>query len=133
MAACSGQNSDSPPTESVAKPDNELMRVISGEVLYRERMMLPPGATVHVVLEDQSRMDVAATPITDYTLTAEGGPPYPFRLVYAPDAVDPRLRYGVRAKIEHEGTLLFTSTEHIDPFARDPETPLQIVVTRVGQ
>ena len=108
-------------------PDNSLMRVISGEVFYRERMALPPGAEVIVTLEDQSRADAPATLITDYTHIVDGPPPYPFRLVVDPSAMDERMRYGLRAKILNDGELMFTSTEHVDPFA---EGPIRIMVVR---
>lgn len=118
--------------EAEQKPGNTLMRVISGEVMYRERMLLPPGAEVIVILEDQSRMDVAATEITSYTHIADGGPPYPFRLVFDPRVIDDRMRYGVRARIEHQGKLMFTSTEHIDPFAATEGEKLKVMVSRTG-
>jgi putative lipoprotein len=129
LAACSDK--EEPMADATQEPDNSLMRVISGEVMYRERMALPPGAKVIVTLEDQSRADAPATVLTDYTHIVDGdGPPYSFRLVYNPAAIDERMRYGVRAKIEHEGELLFSSTEHIDPFA---DGPLEIMVTRQGR
>lgn len=131
LSACS--DSATPPASSAPQtPDNSLMRVISGDVLYRERMALPPGAVVKVVLEDQSRMDVPATVLAEYTHNVDGAPPYPFRLVFDPSAIDERMRYGLRARIEHEGELMFTSTEHIDPFAGEPGERITIMVTRAG-
>ena len=116
-------------TESAREPDNSLMRVISGEVWYRERIALPPGAEVIVTLEDQSRADAPATIITDYTHIVDGQGPYTFRLVYDPTAIDDRMTYGLRARIEHDGELMFTSTEHIDPFTGEP---IRIMVSRTG-
>lgn len=129
-----GCSESAPPQndDGVQAPDNSRMRVISGTVTYRERMALPPGAVVRVVLEDQSRMDAPATVITDYTHVVDGAPPYPFRLVFEPSVIDDRMRYGLRARIEHEGRLEFTSTEHIDPFAGAPGEPVEIMVHRVG-
>jgi len=118
--------------ETKMTPDNTLMRVISGTVMYRERMMLPPGTQVIVVLEDQSRMDAPATEITRYTHNVDGGPPYPFRLVIDPTKIDDRMTYGLRARVENEGKLMFTSTEHIDPFALPAGEPIEIMVTRTG-
>jgi len=103
------------------EPDNTVLQVISGEVWYRERIALPPGAEVTVLLEDQSRADAKATVITDYTHVVDGkAPPYSFRLVFDPSAIDERMTYGLRARIEMDGNLLFTSTEYIDPFAGEP-------------
>jgi putative lipoprotein len=115
---------------SAQQPDNSLMRVISGEVFYRERIALPPGAKVIVSLEDQSRADAPATIIADYTHVVNGPGPYTFRLVYNPTAINDRMTYGLRARIEREGTLLFTSTERIDPFAGKPGEPVRILVSQ---
>ncbi len=128
LTACS--NLETPMAEPSQKPDNSLMRVISGEVWYRERIALPPGAEVLVTLEDQSRMDAPATVITGYTHIVDGPGPYVFRLVYDPAGIDERMRYGLRARIEHDGELLFISTEHIDAFALEPGEPVRIMVVR---
>jgi putative lipoprotein len=132
IAAASSQGSDAPSGESYQKPDNSLLKVISGYVTYRERIALPAGSNVIVVLEDQSRMDVPATEITRYTHTVDGGPPYRFRLVIDPSVVDDRMTYGLRARIENEGRLMFTSTEKIDPFAQPAGQPIEIMVSKVG-
>jgi len=125
LAAC-GKHLNSM-AESGQTPDNSLLRLISGEVWYRERIALPPGAKVTVTLEDQSRADAPATVITDYTHTADGQGPFPFRLVYDPAAIDDRMSYGLRARIEHDGELLFSSTGHIDPFT---DGSVRIMVSR---
>lgn len=122
-----------PVEKTVMEKDNSLMRVISGEVWYRERIALPPGAEVKVVLEDQSRMDAPAEVITDYTHVIDGAAPYEFRLVYSPDAIKEGMRYGLRATIKKDGKLMFTSTEHIDPFSAEPGEKVNIMVSRVGQ
>ncbi len=120
-------------TTSNQEPENSLMRVISGEVWFRERIALPPGAKVIVVLEDQSKADATTTVITDYTHIVDGQGPYPFRLVYDPSALDGRMRYGLRARIEQDGKLVFSSTEHIDPFAGAPGEPVRIMVSKQGR
>jgi putative lipoprotein len=128
MVACAEK--EAPMAEAPQKPDNSLMRVITGEVFYLERIALPPGAEVIVTLEDQSRADAPATVLTDYKhVVRDQGPPYAFRLVYNPEAIDERMTYGLRAKIIHEGDLLFTSTEHIDPFTGEQ---VRIRVSRQG-
>lgn len=131
LMACSDQEDSM--TESQQQPDNSLMQVISGEVWYRERIALPPGAEVIVTLEDQSRADAPATVITDYTFVVDGqAPPYPFRLVYDPSAIDERMRYGLRARILNDDELMFTSTERINPFAGVSGEPVRIMVSRQG-
>ena len=131
LTACSDEAGSI--TASEQEPDNSLMQVISGEVWYRERIALPPGAEVIVTLEDQSRADAPATVITDYTHIVDGQGPYSFRLVYDPAAIDERMTYGLRARIEHDGKRMFSSTEHIDPFVGERGEPVRIMVSRLGR
>jgi putative lipoprotein len=62
---------ESSPAQKSAMTQVEL----HGSVHYLERMMLPPGATLTVSLQDVSLQDVAATKIATDTQTLEGGPP----------------------------------------------------------
>ncbi|KAA1172884.1 hypothetical protein FWJ25_13830 [Marinobacter salinexigens] len=131
LAACATQ--EQPMTDSGQTADNTLMRVISGEVWYRERIALVPGAKVVVTLEDVSRADAPATVITDYTYVVDGkAPPYPFKLVYSPSAIDERMTYALRAKILKDGKLLFINTQRVDPFAGEPGEPVRIMVSKTG-
>lgn len=104
---------------------------ILGQVTYRERKMLPPGAELTVTLEDVSKMDVASTIISSTSQIIQGGPPYSFSLSYDKSAIDERMQYSVRAKILLENKLLFTSTERIDPF-KNAEHPMEIMLSMAG-
>jgi len=56
---------------------------VSGEVLYRERIALPPSARVILQLQDVSFADAAATVLAEQTIDPAGkGPPYAFQLSY---------------------------------------------------
>jgi putative lipoprotein len=132
MAVACSKAPEPPANDGKQSPDNTLMRTITGTVWYRERRALPPGAEVKVVLENQSRMDAPAEEITNYTHIVDGPGPYRFRLVYDPTKIDERMRYGLRATIRNQGQLLFTSTEHIDPFASPAGEPIEIMVSMVG-
>jgi putative lipoprotein len=103
---------------------------VSGEVIYRERMLLPPGAEVEVHLEDISRADALATVLASVRFPAENGPPFPFVIEYDPARIDARMRYAIRATIRREDQLIFTTTEYIDPFAAQP---LEVMVYRVAE
>jgi len=104
------------------------MKQVTGSVVYRERIMLPPGVQVEVQLENISRADAPAEVIASVLTTPQGGPPYPFVIDYSTQQIDERMRYALRARIEHEGKLLFTNTEYIDPFSGNP---VEILVQRV--
>ena len=96
--------------------NNPAKASIQGEVTYRERMMLPPGAILTVTLEDVSKMDVASETLSRDEQVVEGGPPYAFSVPYDPALIDERRRYSLRAEIRMGEALLFTSTEQLDPF-----------------
>lgn len=115
-----GCGQEPPPGPQSQIGGDTAMAVIEGEVFYRERIMLPPGAELEVQLEDISRADAMATVITTVSYSLEGGPPYPFSLEYDPARIDQRMRYALRARISRDGALLFTNTEYIDPFSGNP-------------
>ncbi|WP_426416446.1 YbaY family lipoprotein [Aestuariirhabdus sp. LZHN29] len=106
---------------------------IDTQVNYRERMMLPPDSRITVRLQDVSKADGAAETLDEQQLVSAGkAPPYSLTLRYDPAQIDQRHRYAVRAEIRNAGKLMFTTTEHIDPFAEDSPRPLALLVHRVG-
>jgi len=125
---------DDMPSRREAKSAAEL----HVEVFYRERMMLPPTATLEVVLENGAKMDVAAEWIAKKTMPAKGGPPYQVTLDYDPSKLHERGRYGVRARIENDGQLMFTSTQFNPAFGANgsydspAHAPVQVLVSRVA-
>jgi predicted amidohydrolase YtcJ/uncharacterized lipoprotein YbaY len=110
---------------------SETRQTLAGEALYRQRIMLPPGAELHVTLEDVSKMDVPSTVIASSRHPLTGAPPYAFKLEYSDTSIEPRMRYSLRAKIMLGDNLLFTSTEQLNPF-RQPEEDIVIMLTKVG-
>lgn len=108
------------------------MALISGSVSHSEQARLPEGAQVVVTLEDVSRMDVAAPILGQSRVPASGEPPFGFVIEYDEAAVHQRMTYALRARIEAEGRLLFTSTERILAFARDPAVPIMLVKVGAG-
>jgi putative lipoprotein len=122
-------------SETNKTTEAEIMKVtteqISGQVLYRERMLLPPGSIVKVSLEDVSKMDVASTVIASSSFIAEGAPPYVFSLDYAVADIAPRNEYNLRATINLNENLLFTSSQQLNPF-KESQAPIEIVVRKTG-
>jgi len=88
--------------------------VLTGSVLYRERMALPPDAQIEVRLEDVTRADAPADVLAEQTTPANGKQvPFPFELRYAPERIQANHRYSVRASIRAaNGELMFTTTSH---------------------
>jgi uncharacterized membrane protein/heat shock protein HslJ len=103
-------------------------------VTYRERIALPPGATIDVRLEDVSVADAPAIVLAGQQVAAEGRQvPIPFELHYSPARIEANRRYGVRAEIRAPGgELLFTTTSHHAVLQGGPAPqPVEIVVEGV--
>ncbi|HUL80971.1 MAG TPA: YbaY family lipoprotein [Gammaproteobacteria bacterium] len=103
LCACGGQGGGAAP-----------QGVLTGSVLYRERIALPPDARIEVRLEDVSRADAPADVLAEQTFTANGKQvPFPFELRYAPERIQANHRYSVRASIRGaNGELMFASPSH---------------------
>jgi putative lipoprotein len=84
---------------------------ISGTVSYRERIAMPPGYVVRVELLDISRQDAPSETLAAIELTRSHQVPVAYQLAFDESRIDPRHRYAVRAQIQVDGRLLFTSTQ----------------------
>ncbi len=92
----------------------EAQGVVSGKVMYRERVALPPNVTVTVLLADVSRADAPMKVLAEEHIDNPGQMPVPFSLRYQPAAVTAThpLAYAVRAEIRAEnGKLLWTTAQ----------------------
>jgi putative lipoprotein len=97
---------------------------LSGTVSYRERMALPEGAVVKVVLLDVSLVDAPARVIAEQEIRPTQQVPVPFTLAYDPSELERGHRYGLRASIQDvNGRLLWGTTSSHPVFGADaPET-----------
>jgi uncharacterized lipoprotein YbaY/predicted secreted protein len=107
---------------------------VTGEVLYRERIALPPSARVIVQLQDVSFADAAATVLAEQVIDPAGkGPPYAFTLTYDAAKIDSRFSYAVSADIKDGDKQLFTNTERYGVITQgNPVSGIQVVVSPVG-
>lgn len=82
---------------------------VSGTVVYRERMALPPDAAIEVKLQDVSGSNGMPNTIAE-TVFGSGGKqvPIPFQLAYNTSDINPAHKYQVQANIRVNGKLLFT-------------------------
>ena len=116
-------------TQTIAT--DALASTIDVSVIYRERMMLPPGSQLEVTLNDVSKMDVAAEKISSVTHDIKTGPPYNVSLSYNEDQILSNHRYSLRATITNGGKLMFINTYAVDPFASE-ERPVEIITEKVS-
>jgi uncharacterized lipoprotein YbaY len=107
---------------------------VTGTVVYRERIALPPTAKLTVRLQDVSRADAPAVTIAEQVIdTAGQGPPYAYSLSYDPAQIQDNLTYAVRAEIRDGDQLLFTSTQSYQVITRgNPTSDIEILVSQVG-
>jgi putative lipoprotein len=102
---------------------------LQGEVVYLQRIALPPSAHLNVKLQDVSLADAPAIALAEYDGPITGQVPIPYRLAYDPADLKAGHRYAVSARIEAEGHLLFITTEQHTVLlnGQDPQ-PLRIRV-----
>ncbi len=116
LAGCA--TSGDPVVDTSSKNANALFEV-SGSVLYRERILLPPGSLVTVSLEDISVADAASVSLAEQQVVTRGEQvPIPFALAVAQSTFKPTGRYSLRATIhDAEGALRWTTdtVNLIDP------------------
>ena len=110
----------------------EPTAAVRGEAIYRERLAIPPGAQLEVLLLDVSRADAPSQTIGGVTLSDIGQPPYPFEIAYRPDQIVSSHQYVVRARLTHEGRLLFTTDRAYPVITAGHPTEVQLVMKRVG-
>ncbi|MFN8520288.1 MAG: YbaY family lipoprotein [Chloroflexota bacterium] len=85
-----------------------MTRTVTGSAMYRERIALPPGAAMEVLLEDVSRADAPAEVIASQR-SEPVSPPFRFALEVDPARIDPAHAYAVRVRVVVDGELWFLS------------------------
>lgn len=101
---------------------------LTGEVFYRERMALPPGATLHVGLVSMpgGRPVVGA----GATIPAGGQVPLQFSLAIRSGVAKSGGSFGLIAEIHHGNTVIFRNKEAV-PVDLAAPAPVSILVHRV--
>jgi putative lipoprotein len=106
---------------------------VTGTLMYRERLALPPGSVAEVWLLDTSLADAPAAEISYQKIDDPGNPPIPFALGYDPDTIRERRQYSVRATIRHDGQLLFTSDMHYPVLTRGAGNTADVMLIMVDR
>jgi putative lipoprotein len=110
----------------------EPTAIVRGEAMYRERIAVPPGAQLEVLLLDVSRADAPSETLGGVTLSDIGQPPYPFEIAYRPEQIIESHTYVVQARLTHQGRLLFITDQAYPVITRDHPSEVLIVLKRVG-
>jgi putative lipoprotein len=125
LTACTG----APP--SAATGPALQTAAVTGTVVWRERIMLPPQTKVIVRLQDVSRADAPAKLISEAVIPAQV-PPVAFSLVYDPSQVSSSARIAVSARIEVDGQLRFINDSHIAVINDGPTQGVEVLVKGVA-
>lgn len=101
---------------------------LTGEVFYRERMALPPGATLHVGLVSLP----GGRPIVGAgaSIPAGGQVPLKFSLGIRSDVAKSGGRFGLVAEIQQGATVIFRNADAV-PVDLAAPAPVSILVSRV--
>lgn len=118
LAACQGEGrlskvaKDEAPAAGIAVAPSNGIDTVHATVNYRQETLLPSGAHVKVSLVDVSRADAPATVVSSEDRVTTGNQvPFAFALPFVLDQIPLQARLAVRATIEVDGKVVFTSTE----------------------
>lgn len=107
-------------------------KTITGEVLYRERIALPPHAVLTVQLVDMSLADAPSTIIGQQKIDPAGQVPIKFSVPFDPAAIQPQLSYALQARITVDDRLWFINdVRHaVDPLTAGAQNMMLIKVSQ---
>lgn len=104
---------------------------LTGTVTYRERIMLPPSATLTVRLTDVSRQDVAGMVLAEQVISPVKVPAA-WSLSYDKAAIESTHTYVVQARIEDGDKLRFINMEQFQVLTRGaPMDSIEVLVKGV--
>jgi putative lipoprotein len=86
------------------------------------------GDSARVELSDVSRLDAPAVVLSECDVTGGGQVPIPFELLYDEAAIDRRRAYAVRARINVDGRLIFTTKTAVPVITRGHPKQIEIVL-----
>ena len=105
---------------------------VTGAVVWRERILLPPTTKVIVRLQDVSLADAPAKLIAEQVIDGARAPPAKFSLAYDPAQITPGARISVSARVEVDGQLRFISDTHIPVINGGPTEGVEVLVKGVA-
>jgi len=106
---------------------------VTGTVVWRERLMLPPTTKVIVRLQDVSLADAPAKVLAEDVIEGVRAPPAAFKLAYDPASIVANHRYSVSARVEVDGQLRFINDTHIAVINDGPTSGVEVLIKGVGR
>ena len=105
--------------------------VVTGTVIYLQRIALPPEAVVTVRIEDVSKADALAEVVGEQVIQTKGAQvPIPFSVPYDPDKIEGNHIYNLRVRIEDgTGKLLFINDTSMPVITRgNPTQDIEVIM-----
>lgn len=130
LAGCQREEAAEPEVEVAA--DTPETATVTVTITYRERIALSPEAVLEVSVEDISRADAPAKPLSRVKIKGPGQVPIPFKMEFDSASIDERMTYAVRASISDQGRLMFTSDTVVPVLTRDAGNDVELVLVRVN-
>ncbi len=113
-----------------SNPPVVLEEELHVDVIYLDRMMLPPNAKVTMILENISKQDVKSKVLVKSSLMVKNAPPYSFTIKYDYNSIDMKKVYNLWASITVDGKYIYRSDTVLNPFT-DIRDKYELVVKRV--
>lgn len=101
---------------------------VFGTAFYRERIAMPEGAVFEAVLQDVSKIDVAAIIIASTKIEDPGSVPIGFEIKFDPAKIDERMSYSVRAEIRVNGELWANTATHYPVLTRGAGNSVELLL-----
>jgi putative lipoprotein len=112
-------------------PTPRPLPVVSGDIFYRERIVLPSDATVRVRVVRLGPRGAPRPVIAELAFPPPRRVPIPFSLSCDPDALEPGAEYGLEASIARRGKVALATVEPVPVLAGGRPSPgLKVLVRR---
>ena len=123
----------SPAAQAQTQPPADYVTV-SGNASYLQRIAMPPGAVLTVQVQDVSRADVAATVLAE-SREAFGRRQVPlaYSVLVPRSAINPRMRYSVRATISVDGQTQFATARDYPVLTRRAPNQVNLLLAAVPE
>ena len=97
---------------------------VSGNIVSKESVTLPDGATIQVQIQDVSLADAPAKVVGEQTIDGSGEQlPIAYEVTYDPAGIEDRNAYSMSVRIEDaEGNLIYISDTNTPVITRDNPT-----------
>ena len=112
-------------------PTPRPLPVVSGDIFYRERIVLPSDATVRVRVVRLGQRSAPRPVIAELAFPAPRRVPIPFTLECDPSSLEPGAAYGLEVSISRRGKVEFATAEPVPVLAGGRPSPgLKVLVRR---